>query len=78
MIGFHLAQSLSFCSRLLLAPPDFLGAMEREGKHGGTWKPARKTKLEEKETMVGESDNSRGSGLITPTLHAAWRFRFAQ
>ena len=78
MMGFHLAQSLSFCSRLPLPPPDFLGAMEREGKRGGTWKLARKTKLKEKETMVGGSDNSRGSGLITPMPHAAWRFRSAQ
>ena len=66
MMGFHLAQSLSFCSRLLMPPPDFLGAMEHEGKRGGTWKLARKSKREEKETMVGVSDNSRGSGLNNP------------
>ena len=78
MMGFHLAQSLSLCSRLLLPPPDFLGAMGREGKRGGTWKLTRRAKLEETKTMVGESDSSRGSGLITPTPHAAGRFRFAQ
>ena len=66
MMGFHLAQSLSFCSRLLLPPPDFLGAMEREGKRGGTWKLARKTKLEEKETMVGESDKQSWLGINNP------------
>ena len=78
MMGFHLAQSLSLCSRLLLPPPDFLGAMGREGKRESTWKLERKTKLEEKETMVGENDSSRGSGLITLAPHAAGRFRSAQ
>ena len=66
MMGFHLAQSLSFCSRLPPPPPDFLGAMEHGGKHGGTWKLTRRAKLEEKKTMVGENDSSRGSGLSNP------------
>ena len=66
MMGFHLAQSFSLCSHLLLPPPDLLGAMGRERIRGSTWKLARKTKIEEKKTMVGESDSSRGSGLSNP------------
>ena len=66
MMGFHLAQSFSFYSRLLLPPPDLLGAMGCERKRGSAWKLARKTKTEEKKTMVGESDRSHGSGLNNP------------
>ena len=66
MMGFHLAQSFSLYSRLLLPPPDFLGAMGCERKRVSAWRLARKTKTEEKKTMVGESDRSRGSGLNNP------------